>query len=130
MDETLHFAFDVKLLLQYLLEHSSADCIEHPVARFRLHERSKTVSEDNKFLPERVRIFAEFARRYQDQLPSSAWQELDLRAWSEFLQLKMREGGVQSVIEIIFGALQRPRRFNRETLGALRRLFSNSVEPG
>ncbi len=127
LDETLHYAFDVKLLLKYLLESGVVDCTEHPVARFRLHDRSKTVSEAAFFLPERVRILEEFCNSFDDRGDHNVRKELESKFWSEFLQLKLSERAIAGVGEITRRLAENPARLNRETLGALRRLLKGLV---
>ncbi|MFC2029462.1 glycosyltransferase family 2 protein [Chloroflexota bacterium] len=59
LDIGLRYAFDKDLLCR-LLRVSSVEYLPQPVARFRLHPQSKTVSEGGGFLPE----VAEISKRY------------------------------------------------------------------
>lgn len=53
--EDLHYLFDAEMWIRYLLLHGISDIkrINIPIDKFRLHEKSKTVSLNHKFQQER-----------------------------------------------------------------------------
>lgn len=72
LDETLHYAMDYDLLCRFLATGSTT-YVDHVVARFRLHDASKGISEPAATLIEKRQV----ASRYFDQLPTP-------RIWNEF----------------------------------------------
>jgi hypothetical protein len=72
LDETLHYAMDYDLLCRFLTS-SSATYIDDVLARFRLHDTSKGISDPVATLIEKRQV----ARRYFDQLSTPrVWNEL------------------------------------------------------
>ncbi|MDU8946155.1 glycosyltransferase [Ovoidimarina sediminis] len=126
LDEELHYTFDVKVLLSYLLEKSHVECVDHKVAVFRLHENSKTISQPLRFQIERVKVFDDIICSSQGKLRRDLMIEMEKRYWSEFLRLKLLDPESRAISEIIQQIKIRPNRFNREALGALRRLIVQS----
>jgi glycosyltransferase involved in cell wall biosynthesis len=55
LDANLRYLFDMDLLCR-LLQISSVEYLPYPLARFRLHPRSKTAAEKAGFLPEAIEI--------------------------------------------------------------------------
>lgn len=72
-DPTLNYCFDHDLYLRLLLKGISCHYLEHPLAAYRLHAASKTVSETDRFAQE----FDLLARRYRDQLGWSDRRRVD-----------------------------------------------------
>jgi glycosyltransferase involved in cell wall biosynthesis len=62
--ETFRYVFDRDFLCR-VLQHYPVHYIEKPIARFRLHDSSKTVSEAPDWLDEHVDV----TRRYWDKVP-------------------------------------------------------------
>ncbi len=65
LDEDLRFAFDRDWLCRLLLVHDETVYLRQPIARFRLHRASKTVSAGAKWTEENRRV----SERYQSALP-------------------------------------------------------------
>lgn len=72
LDETLRFAFDYDLMCRVLM-NAPVQYLGTTVARFRLHAKSKTVSEGHLFWPEAVQV----SKRYWNLLP-----QVDISAYN------------------------------------------------
>jgi glycosyltransferase involved in cell wall biosynthesis len=71
LDERLHYAFDYELFCRLLSIAASVTYLAEPVATYRIHPASKSVSQSHSFLPE---LFAA-SRRHWPMIP-----DLDLPA--------------------------------------------------
>src|SRR5262249_20045161 len=57
IDETLHYAFDYDIPLSYLAKSPEVISLPQTLASFRLHERSKTSSQQSDFERERIIVY-------------------------------------------------------------------------
>lgn len=62
IDERFHFTFDWDLVIRYFHLFHNVAYLDAPVARFRLHENSKTVSSQEKFTDDRIRVLSKLRR--------------------------------------------------------------------
>lgn len=60
LDEGLQYCFDYDLLLRFVQQQPFALWVDHKLANFRIHPRSKTSTDQLKFMKERHRVY----RRY------------------------------------------------------------------
>lgn len=58
--EDYHFCFDYDFMLRHLVKHSSVKYIDKTIARFRIHNDSKTVSQSEKFNLDLKKIYHDF----------------------------------------------------------------------
>ena len=72
LDETLSYLMDYDLLCR-LLQTCSVDYLEHALARFRLHETTKTCSKQASFRKEMCRISHRYWHLIPDLDPLSAY---------------------------------------------------------
>jgi FkbM family methyltransferase len=99
LDASLSYTFDFEFLVRTTLV-TDVTCIEQPLARFRLHESSKTGSQAVRFIDEEVEVI----ERYRDQMT-----DFDERAFVDFIAgAKLRRGvrslgrgGMRLVIEAV-----------------------------
>ena len=61
LDETLHYVMDYELWMRMARKHSFSH-VNAVLATYRLHSDSKTVSEGDKFTPERYRVSRQYGR--------------------------------------------------------------------
>lgn len=124
LDEALHYTFDVKLLIWSMILFGPVNCFQHPVASFRLHEQSKTVSLADKFKPEMVRVFDEFIALRDLDAREEVRSSLRRKRLSVFL-LACLEGSWPKPVKSIAEEVLRNPSFllDREVLGALRKLL-------
>ncbi len=72
LDISLRYAMDYELYLRLAqLENFQAELIDTNIARFRLHENSKTVSQQVAFKSEIAHVFDNFASQYPSLLPKN-----------------------------------------------------------
>src|SRR5262245_24545267 len=57
IDESLQYAFDLLLLLRYLIRHPRHSYVRRVVVNFRLHADSKSMAQGTRFDAERVRVW-------------------------------------------------------------------------
>lgn len=126
IDEDLHYAFDEKLLLWCMFLFGAIKETEHPVAFFRLHGSSKTVSQANRFLPEKIAIIKEFHSDIGDMVSEAERRGFCDLYWSLFLANEMNNPSLGAVGRILSEMVKDPTRLSRETLGAIRRIIPSS----
>jgi hypothetical protein len=119
-DEALNYCFDHDLYLRLLLDGRRCEYLPHPLAAYRLHEASKTVSESSKFEEE----FDLLAVRYLERLGRG-----DRRLVEATRRLRRSFGAseqgelVDSLRELVIAALIHPESLvHRPWWGCLRRL--------
>jgi glycosyltransferase involved in cell wall biosynthesis len=94
LDVGLRYLFDMDLLCR-MLQVSSVEYLSHPLARFRLHSRSKTVAEKAGFLPEAIEI----SRRYWTLV-----DDIDEQEYRERVSVLYAVRGVHMLLQGQFGA--------------------------
>ena len=62
IDEKFHFTFDWDLVIRYFSLFPKVNYLDAPLARFRFHETSKTVSSQEKFTKDRIRVLNKLRR--------------------------------------------------------------------
>ena len=62
IDESFHFTFDWDLIIRYFCMFPRVAYINAPLARFRLHGESKTVSLQENFAKDRIRVMNKLRR--------------------------------------------------------------------
>lgn len=103
LDENLDYLFDMDFLCR-ILQLAPVVYIDEPIARFRLHEDSKTVTSGFQFLPEAVKI----SKRYLPLLDDVTQNEFN-RGVSE------RYAGV-SLVALIAGDIETAKEFGKRSL--------------
>jgi glycosyltransferase involved in cell wall biosynthesis len=93
LDVGLRYLFDMDLMCR-LLQVSEVEYLSHPLARFRLHPRSKTVAEKAGFLPEAIEI----SKRY--------WHLVEDVDESEFLERVSVQYAVRGMSMLYHGRLR------------------------
>ena len=66
MDESFRYVFDQDWFCRILLQNPKVEYLTIPIAMFRYHENSKTVSENESWTEEIMRVIS----RYWDQVPN------------------------------------------------------------
>ncbi len=62
IDERFHFTFDWDLVIRYLSLFPNVAYIQAPLARFRLHDDSKTMSLQERFTHDRIKVLGKLRR--------------------------------------------------------------------
>jgi len=76
VDESMHYAFDYDLWLK-LAERARFMPVQALLSRFRLHADSKTVGQEERFVPEALRV----SQRYWGPPGSLRWRRRALSRW-------------------------------------------------
>lgn len=71
-DLEMHFAFDHEFWIRLFTHGARLTNLPVPVANFRLHGKSKSCSQEYRFMPEIWRI----AERYRNQVSAGEWREV------------------------------------------------------
>lgn len=128
LDRDLHFAFDREMMIRYLATGASVHISDQPLAGFRLHPGSKTVSQSKRFIAEQEEIL----RRCADQGPVGlrhvARSHLERMAWwSELEELQQPTDGenrLAATLRLLRGVAVHPReRLGRASIQALKRVL-------
>lgn len=113
LDPSLHFAFDREMMVRYLATGASVRISDLPIAGFRLHPASKTVSQSPRFVEEQRETLRQFADRGSPELRRLAKSHLErLNWWSELEEIEntARQGQrIQAAIRVVVGTAARPR---------------------
>ena len=125
LDRTLHYVFDWELLIRVLAHSPRVVYSSVPLARFRLHAASKTVTSAGAFELERRRATRLLSRRLSPGEVRKAAVILARRQrwWQVLAALRRRYGDSPRTAVLILRAVWRdPRsRFSRLTFGSVRR---------
>lgn len=129
IDERFHYAFDWDLALRYLCIFPRVAYVPAVLARFRLHESSKTVSQSPNWEQEKTALLQKLLKLDQfNSLHKSC--ELRLRQLSWWATLKRLKTDTsmscwQRIFRMFLSACLDPRiRWTRATLGAVRRTLA------
>ena len=119
-DDTLNYCFDHDLYLRLLLDGRRCEYLPHPLAAYRLHEASKTVSESSKFEAE----FDLLAGRYLKRLGAGERRLVEATRRLRLSYAASEQGElVDSLRELVIAALIHPESLgHRPWWGCLRRL--------
>jgi glycosyltransferase involved in cell wall biosynthesis len=129
IDETLHYAFDFDMTLRYLAKYPEVTYLPQTLASFRLHEMSKTISQQSDFHRERMIVYGKISEDPDCALLKRICSlRLRSHAWWERLDAIVRSNGsaTSRAITIVLAMCADPSvRMTRLSLGAIRRvLFS------
>ncbi|MCG6949130.1 MAG: glycosyltransferase [Acidobacteria bacterium] len=127
LDVALHFAFDRDMMIRYLASGESARITDQPLAGFRLHSGSKTVSQSDRFNQEQRETLVRYSEHGPPRLRKIAAAHLErLMWWSDLEEIEaMAEAGhrIEAATRIVRGVVTRPRtRAGRASLRALARV--------
>ena len=133
INPAFHYVFDWDLTIRYLYQHPKVRYVPHTLARFRLHESSKTVALQSRFQTERnlvLRHLAVFAPG--NRLRRCAARRLRQFAWWDLLReitSDPRATTLSRAFKIVSNACSDPAiRWSRLTLGALKRSGYDSAD--
>ena len=128
LDCNLHFAFDREMMIRFLGTGASVRITDRPLARFRLHSASKTVSQPIRFVNEQQATLQKFADQGPPRLRRIARTHLErLSWWRELEKIKVvtdRGDRLAAAAHIVRGVLANPRtRAGRASLRALAKVL-------
>jgi len=128
LDESFHFVFDWIYACRYFLRYSKVSYLNEPLAFFRLHHDSKTVSDSRSFWQESFRARKLISASISEPELKAMIDDVTKRAiWHRFLQRKVAVKGdkrLSVACLITHLALRKPGiRLDRYSLGALRRVI-------
>jgi glycosyltransferase involved in cell wall biosynthesis len=129
IDQTLHYAFDFDMTLRYLVKYPEVTYLPQTLAAFRLHNASKTSSNQSDFHLERMIVYNKLLN-HPDCASLKQICSLRLRShgWWERLDAIVRSNGsaASRALTIMLAMCADPTvRMSRLSLGAVRRvLFS------
>jgi glycosyltransferase involved in cell wall biosynthesis len=129
LDRSLHFAFDREMMIRYLAGGGSVRISDRPLAGFRLHPGSKTVSQSSSFVDEQkltLRRVAEDGPEPLRRLAAAHHERLSWWSELEAIERSARRGSrLSSAALIVRRVLGRPRvRAGRAAARALARVLS------
>ncbi len=129
LDRSLHFAFDREMMIRYLAGGGSVRISDRPLAGFRLHPGSKTVSQSSSFVDEQKLTLRRVAEDGPEPLRRLAAAHLErLSWWSELEAIERsacRGSRLSSAALIVRRVLGRPRvRAGRAAARTLARVLS------
>jgi GT2 family glycosyltransferase len=108
LDERLRYVFDRDWMCR-LLAIAPVHYLQTPTAQFRMHDSSKTVSENDRWLPEQIGV----TRRYWDRVPDldrrRALAELELSGTLTYINLTSRRNRRRGLQQLARVALIDPR---------------------
>jgi glycosyltransferase involved in cell wall biosynthesis len=87
IDESYRYSFDYDFVLR-ATEHFQASYLKKATARFRVHQRSKTISEGSKFIYETASV----SRKHWGEM-----EEVDRRGFERYFAVTMFRSGVSSL---------------------------------
>ena len=130
IDERYHYVFDWEMTLRYLSQHPKVHYLPTTVARFRLHDKSKTVAQAERFEAEHLLLWEKF----RHSLPSPALRalcdrKLRHKKWLKLLNEFERDRQsfrLYRALKLSYLACLDPAiRFTRMTAGAIKRHLLN-----
>ena len=132
LDRSLHFAFDREMMIRYLACSALVRITDRPLAGFRLHPTSKTVSQASSFIEEQRRTLRRLAESGPKPLRRLALTHMErLNWWSELEQMARsadRENRLTCAALIVRRVASRPRvRAGRAAARTLVRVLTNRV---
>jgi glycosyltransferase involved in cell wall biosynthesis len=124
LDRDLHFAFDRDMMIRFLASGATVRITDRPLAAFRLHPESKTVSQSTRFLEEQHESLRRVAEDGPQRLRRLASAHIDRLSWWEELtsiqELAEKGHWTRATLSILRGVAARPRtRAGRASLKAL-----------
>ncbi len=127
IDESLHYAFDFDLTLRYLAKYPELIYLPQILASFRLHETSKTTSQQHDFHRERIFVYNKILN-HPDCASLKQICSLRLRrhAWWERLDTIVRsnDSAASRALTILLEICADPSvRMSSLSLGAVRRVL-------
>jgi len=133
IDESFHYAFDWDLTIRYLSLYPLVHYTPELLARFRLHEASKTMREQDKFQEERRQILEKLLTLPQlAPLHRACDRRLRHLDWIDTLSHALADETTSPwshIHRLLLGACADPRiRWTRRTLGFLRLLIRRAVQ--
>jgi Glycosyl transferase family 2 len=125
-----HYHFDLDLFVRYLALFPKVTYCPRVLARFRLHETSKTVSQTHQFNLERPQVLRRLLKAPEfHMLHAECDQYLREREWwSELDNLNQNHQGLQRAVKILQSSCVDPGiRWSRLMLGAVRKALQEPV---
>lgn len=126
LNEKLHYCFDTEFILNLLEGNPNIVYTDTVLVNFRLHGDSKTVTVLNKFLQEFDQILQKYTTHENAEIAADAKRYADNKRWREFLNQLPQQTipKLQKTKLLLTGIIKKPyRRFNRFTIGALRKVL-------
>jgi glycosyltransferase involved in cell wall biosynthesis len=137
VDSSFHYAMDRELYVRYTYEYPDVTYVDEPLARFRLHKKSKSgvrglrrISED-PFRNDHLRM-AKKIRNLDEytELHDVCEERIEWLEWLSFvdrLQRRNERSRIGRVVDLLWNALRKPgARISRFTLGAARQILGGS----
>ena len=127
IDPSMHYAFDWDLALRYFALFPRVHYVQTPLARFRLHQSSKTSQEPEAFVRERRQAVRKLLndRRFLHLHDEARNRLRTVRWWDELERIRNDESTSRwgRRLQLLRKSLNDPSvRWSRMTLGALRRI--------
>jgi glycosyltransferase involved in cell wall biosynthesis len=126
INDTFHYSFDWDMVIRYLSLYPKVVYLSSVLVRFRLHCRSKTVSQQFRFYEEELKILQRLCTLEEFKaLHSVCDRRLRKTDWSVLLNRLVSDRSTPNwhrAIKIVAAACKDPTvRWSRFTLGAIRR---------
>ena len=130
IDERFHFTFDWDLVIRYFILFPKVAYLSEPLASFRLHEDSKTVSSQEKFTNDRIKVLNKLRRLPRfEALHRASNYYYRLAHWWTVLNAataQPRQPRLPETLRLARLALNDPMiRCSIKTAGAIRRVLLN-----
>lgn len=130
-NESFHYSFDWEFTVRWLRRNPAICYLDAVLASFRLHEASKTVALNARFLEEQRRALRSFlAEPGVADLHAACRHRLDVFDWNPMVGKLIDDRGrsrLSRACELVRGMCAKPRyRINRLSIGALRRILTSS----
>jgi hypothetical protein len=113
------------MMIRYLTRHSEVRIVDQPLAGFRLHSSSKTVSQSDRFDEEQHQTLLRYSTDGPSELRKVAAAHLErLKWWAELEQIEDATSNgnrIAGAVRIVSGVLSRPA--TRAGLASIKALF-------
>lgn len=128
IDERLHFTFDWDLIIRYFSLFPKVVYLNAPLARFRFHDSSKTVSSQEKFTNDRIGVLNKLRRlRGFETLHQTSNYHYRLARWWKIINAatgQPRQPPLPETLRLLRLACNDPMiRCSIKTAGAIRRVL-------
>jgi glycosyltransferase involved in cell wall biosynthesis len=128
LNENSHYCFDTELLLDVLCDNPAVMYTDFVLVNFRLHESSKTTTQNPLFLAEFKQITAKYCLHPDAEIAAMANSYAARINWVNFLTRLQKDNGskIKRVITLLKAIFKDPaNRLNRFSLGCMRRIIIN-----
>lgn len=126
LNQELHYCFDTQLMLKILETNPIIVYCDEVLVNFRLHDESKTVASNKKFLTEFRQVHHSYTSCKDPVIAAHAKRFLADRDWREYLNTLQasQQSKLKKTIGIITAIANNPyRRLNRFSMGALKNVI-------